>query len=206
MFDFLKRRLGIDALGEKIRFDHNQWIQMGHRFGEMNDHLAEIKDMIKALTPVVSPVPDPEEIPEKPRKKKLKTRDGETRKKVLDYLHQRPGKAVHYTEVMAELGCTEGQACSTLAALARQQVVYRAGRGAYILVSASEKVQEYLLSILQKHPQTPTTAALLSRQLGWTKGQISAALAPMVSRGDVARLTSGVYALPDSGENTDDPQ
>ena len=47
MFQYLKRRLGTDALEEQMQFYHKQWIQMGHRFGEMNDHLIEIKEIIK---------------------------------------------------------------------------------------------------------------------------------------------------------------
>lgn len=47
MFNYLKRRLGIDDLEEQIELYHKTWVHMGHRFGEMNDHLTEIKEMIK---------------------------------------------------------------------------------------------------------------------------------------------------------------
>ena len=48
MFQYLKRRLGTEALEEQIQFYHKQWIQMGHRFGEMSDHLAEIKSILQS--------------------------------------------------------------------------------------------------------------------------------------------------------------
>lgn len=47
MFNYLKRRLGIDDLEEQSQFYHKQWLQIEHHFDEMNDHLIEIKEMIK---------------------------------------------------------------------------------------------------------------------------------------------------------------
>jgi len=47
MFQYLKHRLGMDALEEQMQFYHKQWIQIGVRFADMNDHLAEIKNMME---------------------------------------------------------------------------------------------------------------------------------------------------------------
>jgi hypothetical protein len=48
MFNLLKRHLGIDVLEEDRQFYQKKWTQMAEHFLDINDHLVEMKEILKA--------------------------------------------------------------------------------------------------------------------------------------------------------------
>lgn len=211
MFNWLQHKLGIISLVETIAHHYRerdiameQWKYVLSRLSEIDDHLLKMQETLEANHPksVMTPCsPLDEEISRQSEDRgscdgsRQQKRDGKTQPRVLGYLQTRKGQSVHYKEVMEALGSTKGQANSALAVMAKQGIVTRTGRGAYVLVCASGKVQEHILGYLRKSRQASVKSSTLACQLGWTKGQITAALSPMLSRGEVVRLKPGVYAL-----------
>jgi hypothetical protein len=168
MFNLLKRHLGIDVLEEDRQFYQKQWTQMAEHFLDINDHLLEMKEILKA-------------------------HDVLSDKKALGYhldIMTRLGMILSAMEKVVSLQ-TVTRGYAVMSSLEGDPSVAPVSPK-----KRQEKIQQQITDCLQPHSKTGMHYLILAKSLARSKMEVTVALSQMVRKGIIIRLKPGVYALP----------